>query len=274
MCKEGADCGKALDGRIFILDAAEMSRLRQGIIWSRGLIQQLPADHEGRNSWLLNFGAVKDDENKVPLADFGKPDVTAGRVGTRTTHADEFSGIDPGYTLGHHRDKPEPGIISRFGTPSGVPSGDHGQKLEPVKVSPSIADERAALAAEREKLTSDVFESLSELDAAAAQLQLDKKALAAQLVASIESLLWPKPAATFVKFSSLVPDPAPVKVSAEPLQPAQEGFSIGDVVMLRSGGTLMTVINQRGAGRVACAWFNSADERLAQDFPSGALKAK
>lgn len=24
--------------------------------WAEGLIQQLPADHDGRNSWLLNYG--------------------------------------------------------------------------------------------------------------------------------------------------------------------------------------------------------------------------
>lgn len=27
---------------------------RQG--WAEGLIQQLPKDHDGRNSWLLNYG--------------------------------------------------------------------------------------------------------------------------------------------------------------------------------------------------------------------------
>ena len=24
--------------------------------WAEGLIEQLPADHDGRNSWLMNFG--------------------------------------------------------------------------------------------------------------------------------------------------------------------------------------------------------------------------
>lgn len=258
MCKEGADCGGVLDGRIYILDAAEMNGFRQGINWSRSLIEQLPADHEGRNSWLLNFGAVKPPENKVPLADFGKPDVTAGRVGPESIPDGEVKaaikktsdfGAD-GPRLAEFTPEQVERMRSRFNS---RPSGSHGQKLEPVKTCPSIADERAALAAERETLTRDVFASLSELDEA-------RKGLAAELVASIEKLLWPKPVAT--------------TVSAEPLQPAPEGFSIGDVVMLRSGGPQMTVIAQKGAGRVACAWFNGADERFSQDFPSGALKAK
>lgn len=28
--------------------------------WAEGLISQLPKDHEGRNSWLLNFGKGKE----------------------------------------------------------------------------------------------------------------------------------------------------------------------------------------------------------------------
>lgn len=28
--------------------------------WAEGLIEQLPVTHEGRNSWLLNFGTRKE----------------------------------------------------------------------------------------------------------------------------------------------------------------------------------------------------------------------
>lgn len=32
------------------------SQLRKARMWAEGLIRQLPKDHEGRNSWLLNHG--------------------------------------------------------------------------------------------------------------------------------------------------------------------------------------------------------------------------
>lgn len=50
--------------------AIELSELelRTGIDrlrWAEGLIRQLPADHEGRNSWLLNFGSGEPDDAEV-----------------------------------------------------------------------------------------------------------------------------------------------------------------------------------------------------------------
>ena len=30
--------------------------------WAEGLIEQLPADHDGRNSWLMNFGTSEEAE--------------------------------------------------------------------------------------------------------------------------------------------------------------------------------------------------------------------
>jgi len=30
--------------------------------WAEGLILQLPKEHEGRNSWLLNYGKLKEAE--------------------------------------------------------------------------------------------------------------------------------------------------------------------------------------------------------------------
>ena len=32
--------------------------------WAEGLIEQLPKDHDGRNSWLLNYG-VKEEAMKL-----------------------------------------------------------------------------------------------------------------------------------------------------------------------------------------------------------------
>jgi hypothetical protein len=42
-----------------------MDRLK----WAEGLISQLPTNHEGRNSWLLNFG--RGDEAKARRASHG-----------------------------------------------------------------------------------------------------------------------------------------------------------------------------------------------------------
>jgi hypothetical protein len=32
--------------------------------WAEGLIPQLPPDHEGRNSWLLNYGTSAEAQEK------------------------------------------------------------------------------------------------------------------------------------------------------------------------------------------------------------------
>jgi hypothetical protein len=38
------------------LTTAEVQSRSDRVAWAEGLILQLPADHDGRNSWLLNFG--------------------------------------------------------------------------------------------------------------------------------------------------------------------------------------------------------------------------
>ena len=38
------------------LTKAEIQSGHDRVRWAEGLIRQLPADHEGRNSWLLNYG--------------------------------------------------------------------------------------------------------------------------------------------------------------------------------------------------------------------------
>jgi hypothetical protein len=38
------------------MSAAEVQSGTDRVKWAEGLILQLPADHEGRNSWLLNYG--------------------------------------------------------------------------------------------------------------------------------------------------------------------------------------------------------------------------
>ncbi|WP_300573455.1 hypothetical protein [Phenylobacterium sp.] len=38
------------------LTPAEVQSGHDRVRWAQGLIEQLPADHDGRNSWLLNYG--------------------------------------------------------------------------------------------------------------------------------------------------------------------------------------------------------------------------
>lgn len=41
---------------VITLTAAEVSSGYDRVKWAEGLIRQLPVDHEGRNSWLMNYG--------------------------------------------------------------------------------------------------------------------------------------------------------------------------------------------------------------------------
>lgn len=38
------------------LNAAEIQSKHNRVRWAEGLIMQLPKDHDGRNSWLINYG--------------------------------------------------------------------------------------------------------------------------------------------------------------------------------------------------------------------------
>ena len=44
------------------LTDAEITSGFDRVRWAESLIVQLPPEHEGRNSWLLNFGAGEDAE--------------------------------------------------------------------------------------------------------------------------------------------------------------------------------------------------------------------
>lgn len=43
-----------------VLNAHELQSKSTRVNWAEGLIRQLPKDHDGRNSWLLNFGTKPD----------------------------------------------------------------------------------------------------------------------------------------------------------------------------------------------------------------------
>jgi hypothetical protein len=42
--------------RAIYLNAAEIQSCLDRVKWAEGLILQLPKNHDGRNSWLLNYG--------------------------------------------------------------------------------------------------------------------------------------------------------------------------------------------------------------------------
>lgn len=48
---------------MILLTLAEQQSGLDRVKWAEGLIQQLPATHDGRNSWLLNYGTS--DEAKL-----------------------------------------------------------------------------------------------------------------------------------------------------------------------------------------------------------------
>jgi hypothetical protein len=54
--------------------------------WAEGLIRQLPENHDGRNSWLLNHGSL----------DIKEPRIERAKPGSIDRAEAVFSGIDPG----------------------------------------------------------------------------------------------------------------------------------------------------------------------------------
>ena len=60
---------------------ADIDKPGFGIHWAAGLIRQLPANHDGRNSWLLNYG--NDEDKKEVQNRF------SGEAGTTSTAAPE-----------------------------------------------------------------------------------------------------------------------------------------------------------------------------------------
>jgi hypothetical protein len=47
---------------VIMLDKAEIQSGHDRVKWAEGLIRQLPVNHDGRNSWLFNYGSKKAKE--------------------------------------------------------------------------------------------------------------------------------------------------------------------------------------------------------------------
>jgi hypothetical protein len=57
---------QTVDSRSIELTEIEVRSGIDRLRWAEGLIRQLPSDHEGRNSWLLNFGQGVDPAAVAP----------------------------------------------------------------------------------------------------------------------------------------------------------------------------------------------------------------
>jgi hypothetical protein len=55
--------------RVIVLTGAEVQSGLDRVRWAEGLIRQLPADHDGRNSWLENYGLPVDADGCHTLPD-------------------------------------------------------------------------------------------------------------------------------------------------------------------------------------------------------------
>lgn len=53
--KFGAELRKAIDALLGVSEPGQASSDMRDV--AEALIKQLPADHDGRNSWLMNYGA-------------------------------------------------------------------------------------------------------------------------------------------------------------------------------------------------------------------------
>lgn len=60
------------EAKVIFLNTAEIQSNTSRVAWAEGLIRQLPENHEGRNSWLLNYGVS--NEAKGMRAEYEKVD--------------------------------------------------------------------------------------------------------------------------------------------------------------------------------------------------------
>lgn len=56
------------DRKVITLTEAEIQSGLDRVRWAEGLIRQLPKDHDGRNSWLMNYGQMSDEYAKEFIA--------------------------------------------------------------------------------------------------------------------------------------------------------------------------------------------------------------
>ena len=73
-----------LKNRFIKLSNAEMQSKFSRVRWAEGLILQLPKEHEGRNSWLLNYGNGEEakkirEKHKVKMTRFGHAELANNR---------------------------------------------------------------------------------------------------------------------------------------------------------------------------------------------------
>lgn len=91
LLKKIAELQAKLDCAIELTPAELQSGLNR-VRWAEGLIKQLPENHDGRNSWLLNYGSDKEQRQAEWKLKNGKTECADNdvwkqvpRVNTRST---------------------------------------------------------------------------------------------------------------------------------------------------------------------------------------------
>lgn len=64
---------------VIVLTPAEIQSGHSRVKWAQGLIEQLPPDHDGRNSWLLNYADGRNGASSMTGAEIR--DFYAGKLG-------------------------------------------------------------------------------------------------------------------------------------------------------------------------------------------------
>lgn len=75
------------------LTKAEVSSGYNRVQWAEDLIRQLPETHEGRNSWLMNYGQVPRADHANPAPEFQEGDTVryVGRTGQWYVYGNEYT---------------------------------------------------------------------------------------------------------------------------------------------------------------------------------------
>ena len=73
---EPSDFDDPIERGLIKLTRAEIQSNYDRVKWAEGLIAQLPANHDGRNSWLLNYGRSDEARAKQEARKLGWNAVT------------------------------------------------------------------------------------------------------------------------------------------------------------------------------------------------------
>lgn len=113
-----ADIKRLLDGtstpNVIELTPAEVQSGYDRVAWAEGLIRQLPEAHDGRNSWLLNYGKIQIKESGAGRVPVYEIDTTPQKPAEFKGFASPLHGQDGRSALKRAEGKPDLGLIPYF----------------------------------------------------------------------------------------------------------------------------------------------------------------